>query len=179
MVVFAWPIYLLIVQQCQAELLFYPSPFHILSKNVTFFVVFCPIRFVHPYPFAGCENEEKVGLRQIYPQHLLEDPLLIKAELDRLHQGYEALEVNVREKVFYPEPQVFTNISTLSIWGNMNLRYGSSTTRNSSFVPAIRSELSEGLYKYQRAIVTGTAPMPYSVHEEPQTQFYYAMKSGY
>ena len=138
-----------------------------------------PMRFVHPYPFAGCENEEKEGLRQIFPQHLLEDPLLIKAELDRLHQGYEALEVNVREKVFYPEPQVFTNISTLSIWGNMNLRYGSSTTRNSSFVPAIRSELSEGLYKYQRVIVTGTALMPYSVHEEPQTQFYYAMKSGY
>ena len=138
-----------------------------------------PMRFVHPYPFAGCENEEKEGLRQIFPQHLLEDPLLIKVELDRLHQGYEALEVNVREKVFYPEPQVFTNISTLSIWGNMNLRYGSSTTRNSSFVPAIRSELSEGLYKYQRVIVTGTALMPYSVHEEPQTQFYYAMKSGY
>ena len=138
-----------------------------------------PIRFVHPYPFAGCENEEKEDLRQIFPQHLLEDPLLIKAELDRLHQGYEALEVNVREKVFYPEPQVFTNISTLSIWGSLNLRYGSSTTRNSSFVPAIRSELSEGLYKYQRVVVTGTAPMPYSVHEEPQTQFYYAMKSGY
>ena len=138
-----------------------------------------PIRFVHPYPFAGCENEEKEGLRQIFPQHLLEDPLLIKAELDRLHQGFEALEVNVREKVFYPEPQVFTNISTLSIWGSLNLRYGRSTTRNSSFVPAIRSELSEGLYKYQRVIVTGTAPMPYSVHEEPQTQFYYAMKSGY
>ena len=138
-----------------------------------------PIRFVHPYPFAGCENEEKEDLRQIFPQHLLEDPLLIKAELDRLHQGYEALEVNVREKVFYPEPQVFTNISTLSIWGSLNLRYGRSTTRNSSFVPAIRSELSEGLYKYQRVIVTGTAPMPYSVHEEPQTQFYYAMKSGY
>ena len=138
-----------------------------------------PIRFVHPYPFAGCENEEKEDLRQIFPQHLLEDPLLIKAELDRLHQGYEALEVNVREKVFYPEPQVFTNISTLSIWGSLNLRYGRSTTRNSSFVPAIRSELSEGLYKYQRVVVTGTAPMPYSVHEEPQTQFYYAMKSGY
>jgi hypothetical protein len=138
-----------------------------------------PIRFVHPYPFAGCENEEKEGLYQIFPQHLLEDPLLIKTELDRLHQGYEALEVNVREKVFYPEPQVFTNISTLSIWANLNLRYGSSTTRNSSFVPAIRSEFSEGLYKYQRVIITGTAPMPYSVHEEPQSQFYYAMKSGY
>ena len=138
-----------------------------------------PIRFVHPYPFAGCENEEKEDLHHIFPQHLLEDPLLIKAELDRLHQGYEALEANVREKVFYPEPQVFENISTLSIWGNLNLRYGSSTTRNSSLVPAIRSELSEGLYKYQRVIVTGAAPMPYSVHEEPQTQFYYSMKSGY
>ena len=56
-----------------------------------------PIRFVHPYPFAGCETEETEGLRQIYPQHLLEDPLLIKAELDRLHQGYDYLEINVRE----------------------------------------------------------------------------------
>ncbi|MCP4754472.1 MAG: hypothetical protein GY866_26620 [Proteobacteria bacterium] len=137
-------------------------------------------RFVHPYPFAACraDEEETQGLR-ISPHHLLGDPLLIKIELDRLQAGYEELHTYVKEKVFYPQPQVFGNISTLAIWTGHNLRYGSSTTRDSSFIPVVRSELSEGLYKFQRVIVTGTAPMPYSVHEEPQTQFYYGMKSGY
>ncbi|MGK5093943.1 hypothetical protein WDW89_18260 [Deltaproteobacteria bacterium TL4] len=136
--------------------------------------------FVHPYPFISCEldQEEQKGL-SIYPDHLLETPLLIKIELDRLQLGYEKLQTYVKEKVFYPEPQIFTNITTLGIWASSNLRYGSSSTRNSSFIPVVRSELSEGLFKFQRVVVTGTAPMPYSVHEEPQTQLYYSMKSSY
>ena len=115
----------------------------------------------------------------IYPQHLLETPLLIKTELDRLQLGYKELENYVKEKIFYPKPQVYTNITTVELWNSLNSRHGSSTTRNSNFVPVVRNELSEGLYKFQRVIVTGSAPMPYSLHEEPQTQFYYSMKASY
>lgn len=134
--------------------------------------------FVHPYPFEECNNEEQSDMK-IYPQHLLETHILIKKELDRLQYGYEELQKYVKEKVFYPKPQIFTNITTLGIWSSANLRYGSSNTRNSNYIPAVRNELSEGLYKFQRVIVTGADTMPFSVHEEPQTQFYYAMKASY
>ena len=136
--------------------------------------------FVHPYPFSSCEKpRDDMSNLNIYPQHLLETPLLIKTELDRLQLGHEEIESYVNEKVFYSKPQIHTNITTLGLWSSTNLRYGSSSTRNSNFIPVVRNELSEGLYKFQRVIVTGAAPMPYSVHEEPQTQFYYSMKSSY
>jgi len=136
--------------------------------------------FVHPYPFASCEDKNEEGEKlKIYPQHLLETPLLIKSELDRLESGYKKLESYVKEKIFYPKPQLYTNSATLALWANANNRHGSSTARNSSFIPVVRNELSEGLYKFQRVIVTGSAPMPYSIHEEPQTQLYYSMKSSY
>lgn len=136
--------------------------------------------FVHPYPFGSCEEDtDTTNVLKIYPHHLLETPLLIKAELDRLEVGYKELQGYVDEKVFYPKPQLYTNRATLGVWAAANNRYGSSGARNSSFIPVVRNELSEGLYKFQRVIVTGSAPMPFSMHEEPQTQFYYAMKSSY
>lgn len=134
--------------------------------------------FVHPYPFASC-NKENLNELTINPQHLLETPLLIKNELDRLQHGYEELKKYVREKIFYPKPQIYTNITTLGIWSSANLRHASSSSRNSNYIPAVRNELSDGLYKFQRVIVTGADTMPFSVHEEPQTQFYYAMKASY
>jgi hypothetical protein len=136
--------------------------------------------FVHPYPFSSCQKKSlKSSTHKIYPQHLLETPLLIKEELDRLEHGYQKLENYVTEKKFYSRPQIYSNLATLGIWASSNLRYGSSTTRNSNFIPVVTNELSEGLYQFQRTIITGTAPMPYSIHEEPQTQFYYHMKSSY
>jgi hypothetical protein len=39
--------------------------------------------------------------------------------------------------------------------------------------------LSEGPFGFQRVLVAGAAPMPYSVHEEVQTQFYYRLKADY
>ncbi len=134
--------------------------------------------FVHPYPFASCGEKKKKDLN-IYPHHFLETPILIKNELDRLEIGFQKLHKYVKEKKFYPKPQIYGNDSTLAIWYSYNLRYGSSSSRDSSFIPVIENELSEDIYGFQRTIVTGTAPMPYSVHEEPQTQFYYSMKSSY
>ncbi len=135
--------------------------------------------FVHPYPFISCSKDKSNSGLNIYPHHLLEDPLLIKTELDRLQLGYEELKSYVKEKVFYPKPQLFENLTTLGLWASYNLRYGASSTRNSSFLPVLRAELSEGLFKFQRVMITGVAPMPYSIHEEPQSQYYYGMKSGY
>ena len=137
-------------------------------------------QFMHPQPFHSCqlESESQEGF-EVFPQHLLEEPILIKNELDYLEKGAKDIEEYVKEKVFYPRPQVFKNITILGIWAGLNYRYGSSSTRNSNFIPALRSELSEGLYKFQRVIVTGTAPMAFSIHEEPQTQFLYHAKSGY
>jgi hypothetical protein len=135
---------------------------------------------MHPQPFHSChlESESQEGF-EVFPQHLLEEPILIKNELDYLEKGAKDIEEYVKEKIFYPRPQVFKNITILGIWAGLNYRYGSSSTRNSNFIPALRSELSEGLYKFQRVIVTGTAPMAFSIHEEPQTQFLYHAKSGY
>ena len=137
-------------------------------------------QFMHPHPFSSCkyERESKEGF-DLFPQHLLEEPILIKNELDYLQKGAEDLEEYVKEKIFYPRPQVYKNTTILGIWTGFNYRYGSSSTRNSNLIPVLRSELSEGLYKFQRVIVTGTAPMNFSIHEEPQTQFLYHAKSGY
>ena len=136
-------------------------------------------KFVHPHPFRSCklESEGQEGFG-VFPQHLLEEPILIKNELDHLKKGAEDLEEYVKEKIFYPRPQVYKNTTILGFWAGLNYRYGSTSSRNSNFIPALRSELSEGLYKFQRVIVTGTAPMNFSIHEEPQTQFFYHAKSG-
>lgn len=138
-------------------------------------------RFIHPYPFAHCQksDEKSRGEFKIYPQHLLEEPVLIKAELDRLQEGFDRVESYDTDKKFYPEPHVYDNSVTLSLWGSLGLRHAVSKNRNSSFIPSVVSQLSEGPYGFQRVWVTGSAPMPYSVHEEPQIQAYYRMKSDF
>lgn len=140
-----------------------------------------PYRFVHPYPFMHCNNNAKHSddMNQIYPQHLLEDRLLIKKELDRLNEGYERLRGYSADKVFYPKPQVYGNNARLGFWGNIGSRYGASRLRKNNFVPVISSESSDGPFGFQRILVTGNALMPSGVHEEPQMQFYYRLKADY
>lgn len=136
-------------------------------------------QFIHPYPFSHCQKKEDANALKIYPQHLLEEPILIKAELDRLRIGFDRLKSYDSDKKFYPEPQVYDNSVKLSLWASLGLRHGASKNRNSSFIPSVASQLSEGPYGFQRIWVTGSAPMPYSVHEEPQIQAYYRMKSDF
>lgn len=138
--------------------------------------------FHHPYPFVHCQKEAAAGassLRKVYPQYLLGDPLLIKKELDRLQEGHERIEDYYKNKVYYPVPQLYGNNTYLGLWLNAGNRYGSSRSRSNSFIPMLRSELSEGPFGFQRIWVTGSAPMPYSIQEEPQTQLYYRMKADY
>jgi len=143
--------------------------------------------FYHPYPFMHCQkkdpSEESTPQQEdkpvIYPQHLLGTPLLIKKELDRLKAGYEKIKNYHSDKQFYPVPQIFNNSTSIGVGLHFGSRYGASANRLSSFTPLFISELSEGPFGYQRIFVTGSAPMPYSVHEEAQTQMYYHLKADY
>lgn len=139
--------------------------------------------FHHPYPFNHCKpdpnGESDPNPDIIYPQHLLGDPLLIKKELDRLKIGYDRLRGYHDDKVFYAVPQTYSNNTTLGLWSNIGSRYGASGNRQNNFIPEVKSELSEGPFGFQRVLVTGNSLMPYGIHEEPQMQFYYALKADY
>ena len=138
-------------------------------------------RFVHPYPFMHCNQDtETVDTHfLIYPQHLLEDPILIKNELDRLAEGYDRLRNYENDQAFYAVPQIYRNESILGVWGNIGSRYGASKNRNNNFIPEIRSESSDGPFSFQYVLVTGNSLMPYGLHEEPQMHLYYALKADY
>ncbi len=138
-------------------------------------------RFVHPYPFMHCNHHaEKSGEGPlIYPQHLLEDPILIKKELDRLREGYDRLKDFYADKVYYPKPQIYGNDARLGLWAVFGSRYGGSKQRNNNFIPEIVSEYSNGPFGFQHILVTGNALMPSGVHEEPQMHFYYGLKADY
>ncbi len=138
-------------------------------------------QFVHPYPFMHCNNksDQTENRHLIYPQHLLEDPLLIKRELDRLEEGYDRLRDYNNDKVFYAKPQVYGNEARLGVWGNIGSRYGASKQRNNNFIPEISSEDSDGPFGFQDILVTGNALLPSGVHEEPQMYAYYALKADY
>ena len=141
-------------------------------------------RFVHPYPFRHCNGAKQEPSAEsettaVYPQQLLADPLLIKNALDHLLEGHERLEAYLSSKVFYPAPQLYSNQTRLGLGLTAGSRHGVSSTRNNSLVPVLYDELSEGPFGFQRIWVAGSAPMPYSVHEEPQTQVYYRLKSDF
>lgn len=135
--------------------------------------------FVHPYPFANCPAENVPGARVTFPQQLLGDRLIIKNEFDRLKKGHEQLVEYKKDQKFYPVPQIYQNRTSLGLWYNYGARHGKSQKRSNSMVPAVTSTLSEGPFGFQRTLVTGAAPMEFSVHEEPQTQFYYRLKANY
>ena len=143
------------------------------------------VEFMHPYPFMHCQPEisgsgdDDKPVHRIYPQSLLSEPLLIKRELDRLKEGYDTIRDYSSNKRFYPVPQLYANDTSLGVWINAGNRYGSSKNRGNSFIPSIVSETSDGPFGYQSIFVTGSAPMFYSIHEEPQMQAYFRMKASY
>ncbi len=143
------------------------------------------LHFVHPYPFMHCEPEgaDKLAgndqIHKVYPQYLLSEPLLIKKELDRLKEGYDIIRKYNSNRRFYPVPQVYGNDTSLGLWVNYGNRYGSSNNRSNSFIPAIVNETTDGPFGYQSIFITGSAPMFYSFHEEPQMQAYFRMKASY
>jgi len=138
-------------------------------------------QLVHPYPFMHCnQNDRSIDDPfLIYPQHLLEDPILIKNELDRLMEGYDRLRDYENDRKFYAVPEVYGNDAILGVWGNYGSRYGASRNRNNNFIPEIRAENSDGPFGFQTVLVTGNSLMPYGLHEESQMHLYYGLKADY
>ncbi len=135
------------------------------------------LNLIHPYPFAYCKADSKGA--EIAPQQILGDPFLIKKELDRLGENFKEVKGYYRDKRFYAVPQLYTNRNSLGLWATMGNRYGTSQSRSNNFAPVFISELTEGPFSFQRVLVTGAGRMGYSLHEEPQNQFYYSMKADY
>ncbi len=140
--------------------------------------------FIHPYPFKNCPDEpsiitQKIKLYNVFPQQLLSDPVKIKRELDRLQKGREKVQKYESWQQFYPVPQVYTNDTSLGYWFTYGSRYGASNNRSNNLTPFLQNEYSSGPFGYQHLFLTGSGPMPYSIHEEPQTQIYYRLKADY
>jgi len=141
--------------------------------------------FIHPYPFSHCPVEIEGNIssqlkpRKVYPQQLLNEQVVIKKEFDRLLAGKEQIYKYHREQQFYPVPHVYKNKTTLGYWFSMGSRYGSSKYRDNNLSPILANEFSSGPFGYQHLFLTGSAPMLYGIHEEPQTQIYYRFKADY
>jgi hypothetical protein len=73
---------------------------------------------------------------------------------------------------------VYRNETSLGLWLSFGSRHGASDRRN-NLTPLLTDELSLGPFGYQHVIMTGSAPNRLLIHEEPQTQIYYAFKAAY
>lgn len=138
--------------------------------------------FVHPYAFETCpvhvEGDKTSKPLRVLPQQILSDPVTIKKELDRLKAGHEKVRDYDRQQKFYAVPQYYANKTSLGLWWNFGARYGASSNRT-NITPILADEYSSGPFGFQRLFKTGSAPMMFSVHEEPQTQTYYRFKADY
>lgn len=137
--------------------------------------------FVHPHVFRECPIESKSSNKTIYvyPQQVLSDPIMIKREIDHLKEGYIQVERYYREQNYYPIAEIYPNTTSLGIWQSFGSRYGSATHRNNNLAPVLTDSYSSDIFDYQHIFITGSAPLMFSLHEEPQTQIYYAFKSSY
>jgi len=136
--------------------------------------------YAHPQASGFCAGgeEQSAGRRQVFPQQFLNDEVVIKRELDRLQEGYDKVEKYSHDQLFYPKPEVYRNETALGLWLSVGSRHGASDRRN-NFTPVLIDELSFGPFGYQHVIMTGSAPNRLLLHEEPQTQVFYAFKAAY
>lgn len=138
--------------------------------------------FQHPPVFAGCSNDPATQgktISQIIPQQMLSDALTIKREFDHYQAGFQSINHYYREQDFYPVPEVYGNKTQLGVWQDINHRYGTSNHRSSLITPVFIDELSDDVFGFQRIFITGSAPISRGIHDEVQTQTYYAFKGSY
>ena len=139
-----------------------------------------PQNFVHPHAVGFCnEAGAAPGARVQYPQQFINDQVVIKRELDRLMQGHQDVREYERDQIFYPKPQLYENRTALGLWTSHGRKHGASADRPNNFTPVLFDELSLGPFGYQHVLVTGAAPMAFSVHTEVQSQIYYRFKAAY
>ena len=136
------------------------------------------VYFVPPYIFSHCEQAPKKSIK-IFPQQILSDAIMIKREIDFLKAGYDKVNRYKREQNFYPNPEVHKNETSLGLWYSTGSRYGSSTRRTNNFTPLLTDSYSSDVFDYQHIFQTGSGPMLFGPHEEPQTQAYYHFKASY
>jgi len=135
--------------------------------------------YAHPQASGFCEGAQTAaGRRQIFPQQFLNDEVVIKRELDRLQEGYEKVEKYSHDQLFYAVPEIYRNETSLGMWLSLGSRHGANDRRN-NLTPLLTDELSFGPFGYQHVIMTGSAPNRLLIHEEPQTQIFYAFKAAY
>ena len=134
--------------------------------------------YAHPQASGFCASGAAEGRRQVFPQQFLNDEVVIKRELDRLEEGYEKVEKYSHDQLFYPVPEVYRNETSLGLWLSLGSRHGATDRRN-NLTPLLTDELSFGPFGYHHIIMTGSAPNRLLVHEEPQTQVFYAFKAAY
>lgn len=143
--------------------------------------VFATYEFIHPFAFASCplDNKDQKKAVKVFPQQLLSDPVAIKREMDRLIVGHQEVKNYESDQQFYPVPEVYGNETSLGMWLASNSRYGASKYRQNNFTPFLVNEFSGGPFGFQSELKTGAGPILMSIHEEPQTQFFYRMKADY
>jgi hypothetical protein len=125
----------------------------------------------------GCRRPAETAARY-FPQQFLNDEVVIKRELDRLQEGYEKVEKYSHDQLFYAVPEVYRNETSLGLW--LSLRFAPWCERPAQQPdPAPHRRAVLGPFGYQHVIMTGSAPNRLLIHEEPQTQIYYAFKAAY
>jgi len=138
------------------------------------------LHFVHPHAVGFCNDGSAApNARSVFPQQFINDQVVIKRELDRLMEGHDEVREYERDQVFYPMPEIYHNETALGLWTSHGSKHGATDSRPNNFTPVLYDELSLGPFGYQHRLVTGAAPMPYSVHTEVQTQIYYRFKAAY
>jgi hypothetical protein len=136
--------------------------------------------FVHPHAVGFCNRTvPEPNARAVFPQQFINDQIVIKRELDRLMEGHDEIREYERDQVFYPVPELYHNETALGLWTSHGHKHGATASRPNNFTPVLYDELSLGPFGYQHRLVTGAAPMPFSVHTEIQTQIYYRFKAAY
>lgn len=140
-------------------------------------------QFHYPAMSGHCEVNKTYrktnGINHIYPQQLIGNAILIKSSFDHFMKGHEQIKAYASDQIFYALPNLYTNNTRIGLWYNINSRHGASDGRNNNLIPYIISDYSDGPFGFQRRIITGTSPLAYNVHEEPQTLFSYEMKADY
>ncbi|MCB0414562.1 MAG: hypothetical protein KDD50_09520 [Bdellovibrionales bacterium] len=151
-----------------------------ISKPLRFKTSETNFNFIPPYSFRECVDRYNIKKsRDIYPQQVLANPVVIKRELDVLQAGHKQIERYNREQDFYPVPIIYHTETSIGIWHNIGSKHGSSEKRPNNFLPFIKDSYMADVFDYQHQFISGSHPMHFSVHEESQVQAYYNFKDSY
>ena len=150
------------------------------EDDVSFRQVKVSYKFIPPYTFRDCVDKGvPKNARKIYPQQVLADPVVIKRDLDDLQEGHEKIVEYKKEQDFYPVPIIYNTVTSIGLWQNFGSRHGASDKRPNNFLPFIKDSYMSDVFDYQHQFVTGSHPMPFSVHEESQVHAFYNFKDSY